>query len=265
MEDEGKKYWLSIAAFVLVFIAVVVTLSTFMQQTSNRIVAQANQYVSDATAQSCVLVSTLMENTQRDIETIAALASESADVTDIVTSEEWLISVEETSPFDTIDFVDVDGMQHSPQHEPVNVSDRSYFKRAMAGESGIEAVFNTRMTHENLVYFFAPVREGADGPVVGLLLAHYSENRLADLLSGDFFGYASQVMLCLPTGEVVAATDSSYVAGTLSKRRRPTPLPPPAPAIWSALLPITRRSRTATRLSAARARCASARCRVSAG
>ena len=57
MEDEGKKYWLSIAAFVLVFIAVVVTLSTFMQQTSNRIVAQANQYVSDATAQSCVLVS----------------------------------------------------------------------------------------------------------------------------------------------------------------------------------------------------------------
>ena len=60
------------------FIAVVVTLSTFMQQTSNRIVAQANQYVSDATAQSCVLVSTLMENTQKDIETIAALASESA-------------------------------------------------------------------------------------------------------------------------------------------------------------------------------------------
>ena len=86
---RGEKYWLSIAAFVLVFIAVVVT--------SNRIVAQANQYVSDATAQSCVLVSTLMENTQKDIETIAALASESADVTDIVTSEEWLISVEETT------------------------------------------------------------------------------------------------------------------------------------------------------------------------
>ena len=215
MEDEGKKYWLSIAAFVLVFIAVVVTLSTFMQQTSNRIVAQANQYVSDAAAQSCVLVSTLMENTQRDIETIAALASESADVTDIVTSEEWLISVEETSSFDTIDFVDVDGMQHSPQRDPVNVSDRSYFKRAMAGESGIEAVFNTRMTHENLVYFFAPVREGADGPVVGLLLAHYSENRLADLLSGDFFGYASQVMLCQPTGEVVAATDPSFVGRNL--------------------------------------------------
>lgn len=220
---RGEKYWLSIAAFVLVFIAVVVTLPTFMQQTSNRIVAQANQYVSDATAQSCVLVSTLMENTQKDIETIAALASESADVTDIVTSEEWLISVEETSPFDTIDFVDVDGMQHSPQHEPVNVSDRSYFKRAMAGESGIEAVFNTRMTHENLVYFFAPVREGADGPVVGLLLAHYSENRLADLLSGDFFGYASQVMLCLPTGEVVAATDSSYVGRNLIQEAQADP------------------------------------------
>lgn len=215
MEDEGKKYWLSVAAFALVFIAVVVTLSTFMQQTSSRIVAQANQYVSDATAQSCVLVSTLMENTQKDIETIAALASESTDVTDIVTSEEWLLSVEETSPFDTIDFVDVNGMQHSLQHEPVNVSDRPYFKRAMAGESGIEAVFNTRMTHENLVYFFAPVREGSDGPIVGLLLAHFGENRLADLLTGDFFGFQSQVMLCLPTGEVVAASDSSSVGRNL--------------------------------------------------
>lgn len=100
VEDEGKKYWLSIAAFVLVFIAVVVTLSTFMQQTSNRIVAQANQYVSDASAQSWHCWSPpSMENTQKDIETIAALASESADVTDIVTSEEWLISVEETSAF----------------------------------------------------------------------------------------------------------------------------------------------------------------------
>ena len=93
----------------------------------------------------------------------------------------------------------------------------------MAGESGIEAVFNTRMTHENLVYFFAPVREGADGPVVGLLLAHYSENRLADLLSGDFFGYASQVMLCLPTGEVVAATDSSYVGRNLIQEAQADP------------------------------------------
>lgn len=130
MEDEGKKYWLSIAAFVLVFIAVVVTLSTFMQQTSNRIVAQANQYVSDATAQSCVLVSTLMENTQKDIETIAALASESADVTDIVTSEEWLISVEETSPFDTIDFVDVVGMQHSP---PARAGERVGFALTSSG------------------------------------------------------------------------------------------------------------------------------------
>ncbi|MEC4272904.1 ATP-binding protein [Adlercreutzia sp. R25] len=215
MGDEGRKYWLSVAAFALVFVTVVVTLSVFMQQTSNRIVAQANQYVSDATAQTSVLVSAFMENTQKDIEAIASLASESEDVTDIVTSETWLRSVEEVSPFDTIDFVDAEGVQHSVEHDSVNVADRPYFKRAMAGQSGVEAVFNTRVTHENLVYFFAPVRDGANGPVVGLLLAHYSENRLAELLTNSFFGYESQVMLCLPTGDVVASTDAAWVGRNL--------------------------------------------------
>ncbi len=211
MEDEGRKYWLSVTAFLVVFIAVVVTFSMFMQQTSNRIVSQAGQYVTDATNQTAKLVSTFMQNTQKDIETIAALASESPDAAAIVTSEEWLRDVGEISPFDTIDFVDAAGMQHSPGREPVNVSDRPYYQKAMAGESGIECVFNTRLTHENLIYFYAPVREGADGPVVGLLLAHYGEGRLTELLQNSFFGYESHVLLCLPTGEVVAASNGSFV------------------------------------------------------
>ncbi|MEY8460399.1 ATP-binding protein [Eggerthellaceae bacterium 24-137] len=215
MEDEGRKYWLSVAAFLVVFIAVVITFSMFMQQTSNRIVSQASQYVTDATNQTAKLVSTFMQNTQKDVETIASLASESPDVTAIVTSEEWLREVGNTSPFDSIDFVDADGMQHSPGRDAVDVSDRAYYQKAMAGLSGIECVFNTRLTHENLIYFYAPVREGADGPVVGLLLAHYDEGRLTELLQNSFFGYDSHVLLCLPTGEVVAASDRSFVGTNL--------------------------------------------------
>ena len=206
MEDEGRKYWLSVAAFVVVFVAVIITFSMFMQQTSNRIVAQTSQYVSDATDQTAKLVSTFMQNTQKDIETIAALASESPDAAQVATSEEWLRSVGEIAPFDSIDFVDADGIQHSPGLGAVDVSDRVYYERAMAGESGIECVFNTRLTHENLVYFYAPVREGADGPIIGLLLAHYDEERLTGLLQNSFFGYESHVLLCLPTGEVVASS-----------------------------------------------------------
>lgn len=215
MENEGRKYWLSVAAFLVVFIAVVVTFSMFMQQTSNRIVSQTSQYVADAASQTAKLVGTFMQNTQKDIETIAALASEAPDTAAIATSEEWLRDVGETSPFDTIDFVDAAGMQHSSGREAVNVSDRTYYQRAMAGESGIECIFNTRLTHENLIYFYAPVREGADGPVIGLLLAHYSEERLTELLQGSFFGYESHVLLCLPTGEVVAASDGSLAGSNL--------------------------------------------------
>lgn len=211
MEDEGRKYWLSVAAFLVVFVAVVVTFSMFMQQTSNRIVSQTSQYVTDATNQTAKLVSRFMQNTQKDIETVAALASESSDAAAIVTSEEWLRDVGAISPFDTIDFVDAEGMQHSPGRKSVDVSDRPYFAKAMAGQSGIECVFNTRLTHENLVYFYAPVREGANGPIVGILLAHYDEGRLTELLQNSFFGYDSHVLLRLPTSDVVAASDGSFV------------------------------------------------------
>ena len=218
MEDEGRKYWLSVMAFAVVFVAVIITFSLFMQQTTNRIVFQTGQYVSGATDQTAKLVATVMGNTQKDIETVAALASESPAAAEVVTSEEWLRDVGEISPFDSIDFVDASGWQHSPGREAVNVSDRAYFERAMDGHSGIDCVFNTRMTHENLVFFYAPVRQGADGPVIGLLLAHYSEERLADLLRNSFFGYESQVLLCLPTGEIIAASDDGMVGANLLEK-----------------------------------------------
>ncbi|MCI8424316.1 MAG: response regulator [Adlercreutzia sp.] len=215
MNDEGGKYWLSVAAFVLVFVAVVATFSSFMQQTSERIVAQASQYVSDATEQTATLISAFMDNASHDMEAIGALASESADPAATVEDEEWLRSMSEITSFDSMDFVDTEGMQHAVGHEAVDVSDRPYFYDAMAGHSGVQAVLNTRMTNENLVFFYTPVRDGVDGPIIGLLLAHYSEERFVDLLSNTFFGYESHVFLCRPNGEVVASSDSQYVGENL--------------------------------------------------
>uniref|UniRef100_UPI0026F38A18 cache domain-containing protein n=1 Tax=uncultured Adlercreutzia sp. TaxID=875803 RepID=UPI0026F38A18 len=215
MNDEGGKYWLSVAAFVLVFVAVVATFSSFMQQTSERIVAQASQYVSDATEQTATLISAFMDNASHDMEAIGALASESADPAATVADDEWLRTMSEITSFDSMDFVDTEGMQHAVGRDPVDVSDRPYFYDAMAGHSGVQAVFNTRMTNENLVFFYTPVRDGVDGPIIGLLLAHYSEERFVDLLSNTFFGYESHVFLCRPNGEVVASSDSQYVGENL--------------------------------------------------
>lgn len=206
MDSEGKKYWLSIAAFALVFVAVVATFGAFMQQTSDRIVSQTDQYVSDATQQTAKLVSTYLQNAQKDIETVAALASESSQVTNVIEDNEWLGIVGTLAPFDTVEFVDAQGNLYASDGAAINVSDRSYFRRAMEGQSGTETVFDSRLTHENLVCFFAPVRQGVDGPVIGLLLAHYHENRMVELLSSSFFGYQSAVHLMLPTGEIIASS-----------------------------------------------------------
>lgn len=220
MDSEGKKYWLSIAAFVLVFVAVVTTFAAFVQQTTDRIVSQTAQYVTDATHQTAKLVSTYMENAQKDIETVAALASESPDVTTAIDAGEWLTIVGSLAPFDTVEFVDADGKLYAKDQGTIDVSDRSYFRKAMEGESGIETVFDSRLTRENLVCFYAPVRDGIDGPVVGLLVAHYHENRMSELLATSFFGYESAVHLVLPTGEVIATSRPDKAGGNLLDEAR---------------------------------------------
>ena len=215
MDSEGKKYWLSIAAFVLVFVAVVATFATFMQQTSNRIVSQTDQYIADATQQTAKLVSTYLQNAQMDIETVAALASESSQVTNVIEDGEWLGIVGTLAPFDTVEFVDAQGDLLAVDGNNVNVADRPYFAKAMEGRSGIETVFDSRLTHENLVCFYAPVRRGVDGPVIGLLLAHYHESRMTDLLASSFFGYESSVHLVLPSGEIIASSDGARAGDNL--------------------------------------------------
>lgn len=215
MDSEGKKYWLSIAAFVLVFVAVVATFATFMQQTSNRIVSQTDQYIADATQQTAKLVSTYLQNAQMDIETVAALASESSQVTNVIEDGEWLGIVGTLAPFDTVEFVDAQGDLLAVDGNKVNVADRPYFAKAMEGQSGIETVFDSRLTHENLVCFYAPVRRGVDGPVIGLLLAHYHESRMTDLLASSFFGYESSVHLVLPSGEIIASSDGARAGDNL--------------------------------------------------
>lgn len=215
VDSEGKKYWLSIAAFLLVFVAVVATFTAFMQQTSQRIVSQTDQYITDAAQQTAKLVSTYLNNAQMDIETVAALASESSQVTNVIEDSEWLSIVGTLAPFDTVEFVDSQGNLLARDGSEINVADRPYFTKAMEGQSGIETVFDSRLTHENLVCFYAPVRRGVDGPVIGLLLAHYHENRMTELLASSFFGYESSVHLVLPTGEIIASSDGSRAGDNL--------------------------------------------------
>ncbi len=218
MVGETRKYGLSITAFAVIFVAVIITFSMFVKQTTERIVAQNGQYVAAASNQTETLVATLMENARKDIATIAVLSSESDTALQEVTSDEWLTRTANLAPFDTIDFVDADGMLHSAGLDPVDVSDRTYYQKAMAGESGIDTVFDTRVDNQNVVYFYAPVRDGAEGPIVGCLLAHYSEERMTRLMQVSFFGYNSNVFLCLPDGRVVAASNNSFVGVNLLEK-----------------------------------------------
>ena len=81
----------------------------------------------------------------------------------------------------------------------VDVSDRAYFRRAMAGEENIEVVFS-RLSNSIVVLFAAPVfqSDAATAPVIGVLVARKDGGRtlsdiVVNLKSGMPSGYSYMV------------------------------------------------------------------------
>ena len=96
----------------------------------------------------------------------------------------------------------------------VDVKDRDYFKRAMAGEKNIEVVFS-RLSSKIVVLFAAPIRagDGENSPVVGVLIARKDGGTtLSDMVVNLEINMGSEVnFLVDKDGTFIAHPDNELV------------------------------------------------------
>lgn len=108
------------------------------------------------------------------------------------------------SMFDFVEFADKDGMDHNITGGVSDAKDRKYYKEAMKGNSGVEVIFNSRATHENLLMFYSPVYY--DGKVIGSLIGVYqASNKISEILSVSYFDNPAVIYLCNSKGKVFAS------------------------------------------------------------
>jgi len=184
-------------------------------QNQKRIAEQNKKYAEDSVRKTVQQIADEFENGLNLINTYAHFLEKS--LTGPMIGSGTLREMEENSIFDTVRFTDAQGMTHTSEGGITNSADRDYYKRGMAGESGISVIFDGRLSEEETrVLFYAPV--WFEGEIIGIIRGSYvAEKYLRELLQTTYFGEASDTWLCLPDGQVIASSDGvTYTGGKLT-------------------------------------------------
>ncbi|NBI08720.1 hybrid sensor histidine kinase/response regulator [Colidextribacter sp. OB.20] len=195
-------------AFLL--LAIVLLFFWYTAQNSSRIEERNKTYAADSARQTAERIESEFNNALLRIRNYAYLLS--TDEGNSVIDAEFLKEMESHSSFDAIRFTNAEGVNLSSGGKISDSSDRNYFIQGMQGKSGLEVIFQSRLTGQMMMVFYAPVER--DGKIIGMLLGLYlAEDYLRNMLATSYFGEKAAVFLCTREGTVIASSDSqSYEA-----------------------------------------------------
>lgn len=94
-----------------------------------------------------------------------------------------------------------------------NVSNREYYIEGMKGHSGSCVIFDSHITDETLVVFYAPLYFNDE--MIGVLNGIYQEEKMQEIISNTFFGTQAKSYLCMSDGTLITSTGDEEVEANL--------------------------------------------------
>ncbi len=202
LAGQGKGVARKVTVAVILIAFIVYTFLSFSYTNHERIVSQNTEYISDAADQKSQRMEYILRDAQKNLSVLANLYGKT--LTDDSVDYDELAEMAESAPFDYIEFVDRDGMNRARDGEAIDASDREYFKRGMEGESGIDAVLDSKISDNNVLVFYAPLK--FQDEIIGVITGLYEEEQLEELLYSSYFGRQSRTFLCTRDGDVIAGS-----------------------------------------------------------
>lgn len=204
MQSDNKRTR-DILPIIALIIAIIIAFMIFIQQTRERTIKQNAVYVEDSVTQNAGHIDRMLLNMRNSVASMAYVCSNSMSPDDITT--EKLDTIAENSYFMFMNFIDAEKRSHGISGSKLDVSQRRYYLDGMAGNVGIDVIFDSTMSDETLVVFYSPVTY--NGAVGGVLVGYCNESQMRDVLSASFFGVTSETYLCLDDGSIIAqSTDN---------------------------------------------------------
>ena len=198
---QQKKIWQPIFYALLFLIAVLVLFYIYTMQNKARIQEQNRVYAEDSARQTVKRIESEFDNALQRIQNSAYLVGRGGGVSKVDSG--MLKEIEANTRFDAIQFTNAEGVNFSSGGESSDSSDRDFFIRGMRGESGLQAVEESRLTGKPMMVFFTPVY-GESEPEGVFLGLYYAEKYLQDMLAASYFGEPADVYLCTIDGRVIA-------------------------------------------------------------
>ncbi len=198
---KSRKPWMQVILVVVMMAAGIVSFYLFTVDNRNRILEQNQNYIEDATLQ-----------TARRLEDLLSTRSKSIDVLAITVEEKimkpWvgpalLSLLQDSSDFDYVEFIDSTGLNHNSDGVESDSRDRENYIEGMKGNTGMNVVYNSRITHETLVIFYTPIR--FNGEIIGVLDGMYREATLREALETKLFDMSAKTYLCMKDGRVISS------------------------------------------------------------
>ncbi|MZQ80761.1 diguanylate cyclase [Paenibacillus sp. 5J-6] len=112
------------------------------------------------------------------------------------------------SEFDTLNYVEPNGVIYTSRDSAIYVGDQPFFKNAMENRSYISGVDISRETGKPIITFSAPVM-GDLNDFKGVVMGVVTLDMLNKLMKQLRFGETGEVYVLDPKGQIVAASDNS--------------------------------------------------------
>jgi len=192
--------------------ATIVSFLAFARANQTRISGQNQTYAHDAAIQAARRVEDMLEARSTTLNLLSITVAET--ITEPWIGQPFLKLLQETSVFDYVEFIDATGLNHNADGINSDSSDRKNYLQGIQGETGFHIIFNSRITHETLVNFYAPVRY--HGEIFGVLNGMFREESLRQAISVQFFGTDARSLICMKDGTVISSYGYSHPVETLA-------------------------------------------------
>ncbi len=189
--------------FILAIIAIAAAIVQFRVSNSERILRLNSSHVQENTVRLAQEVDDLIDDRLNTIKVLSKfytgfLTSPEVDV-------DVLRTMTEGSSFDYIEFVDADGMNHNISGGVSDASDRKFYTDGMAGGTGMDLVYRSKVSDNTLLRCYTPVI--FKGEPIGVMTGVIEvSGTIKDLIDVSYYDEPAEAYLCDENGDIIASS-----------------------------------------------------------
>lgn len=197
---KNKKFIGYALGFIFICMFVMISLWDFTCNVNSLVEKNKKMHLEELALQSSNAINIKLNSLIRFINSISKTISDS----DSMRREELikiLNDVSKESNFEKIYIAYPDGTVYKDNKKVDNISQQSYFKKAMKGESNISEIISSPASNESSFMVASPIYKNDE--VIGVLYGSYYTSRLSEFIDGNSFNGEGHTYVFEKSGKLI--------------------------------------------------------------